>query len=833
MKFTLLLSITFILNLNFTSQINALESRGIGGGGSLFAPSISPHSSSDIYLQCDMTQVFHTSNSGEDWDNLHFTEMVSSGGMHAVEYTSNPNILYAVNQDFLSGANQLVKSLDAGVTWQNITADPTSSDVWNIFADPLSTGRLFVSSYDQLYFSSDGGNSFSSAYNQGSDFLISGVFWSGSSIFIGTNIGLLVSQDGGSTFNFDTSGGIPSGEGFLSFTGSESNGTIRLMGTTADQSDLYPGVNALDIDIYSSIISMDFGTGTWNTMTSGITSNHDLFYISSSLIDINTFYVGGTDPSTAFPVVYKTTNGGANWNEVFLTTNNQNITTGWSGYQGDENWWYGEIIFGLDVAPNDPNTVIITDYGFAHLTTDGGSSWKQTYVSSNTDNNPGSPTPQGQNYSSNGMENTSAWQIHWMNQNDMFVSFTDITGIKSNDAGDNWSFNYTGINYNTIYHIIENPSNGFLYAAVSSVHDIYQSTYLSDNRIDTGTGAILYSTDNGTTWQILHDFSMPVIWLALDPNDSNKMYASVVNSSNGGIYKTTNLSNNNSSNWSQTSTATRTEGHPYTVKVLNDGSIITSWSGHRDPGFTASSGVFYSTDEGNSWTDLSHPNMEYWTKDITIDVNDNNQDTWYVSVHSGWGGAANNKGGIYRTTDRGQNWNQINSSYRVESVTVNPINPDEIYYTTEADGLWFSDNGTLPNPTFSLVEAYNFQHPMRVIYNPFDNTEVWVTSFGNGLKVSVDSTTNSISQMNIKASKSLLKAFPNPAKQEINITGINLLKSKISIVDITGKQIDISKNITFKSNTELLINLKSFARGTYLIIVITDENKDQIKFMKF
>lgn len=316
------------------------------------------------------------------------------------------------------------------------------------------------------------------------------------------------------------------------------------------------------------------------------------------------------------------------------------------------------------------------------------------------------------------------------------ASYTDITAVRSKDGGSKWAFDYEGISYNTVYQVIEHPTNGTLYAAVSSIHDMYQSTYLTDSKIDGGTGAILYSTDQGLHWNMLHDFGHPVVWLVIDPTNANRMYASVVNSTSGGIYITNNLNNSASSIWNITSTPSRTEGHPYNIQVLGDGTVVTTWSGRRASGaFTASSGVFISTDQGASWQDRSdRPNMDYWTKDITIDPNDASQNTWYVAVFSGWGGPSNDKGGLYKSTDRGLSWNKIFDGYRVESCTVDPVNASKVFVTTENEGLWYSSDANTSNPQFTQQTSYNFMHPMRVIYNPNDYTKIWVTSFGNGIK---------------------------------------------------------------------------------------------------
>jgi photosystem II stability/assembly factor-like uncharacterized protein len=807
----LLFILSLLLPCILIAQPAQWYSRGIGGGGALFAPTISPNDPSNMYLQCDMSEVFHTNNQGGLWSQVHFTELISSGGQHTVEYTSNPSILYSVNTDYITDERYPVKSSDFGIHWSPTELDPTNGDVWYISADPNSTLRLLVASYEELFYSSDGGASFSSVYSTGG-FHIAGVFWDGNSIFVGTREGLLVSTNNGDSFTLDNTQGIPSNYGFISFTGSKTGNQVRLMGTTADEDDLYPGINALDIGICTGIYKMDYGVSSWQSTTNGINGDHEVFLISSSMIDINTFYTAGTNTNNSFPVVYKTSDGGNSWSEVFLTNNNQNIATGWSGYQGDENWWYGEIVFGLDVAPNDPNTVIITDFGFAHVTSNGGNSWKQAYVEMQDQNPSGSPTPVDKAYAGNGLENTSCWNMLWVDNSTIFSSYTDITAIRSADGGAKWKIDYNGIDYNTVYHVVR-ASNGTLYAAVSSVHDLYQSTYLTDNRIDAGDGAILYSTDNGANWQMLHNFSMPVIWLALDPTNPEELYASVVNSQSGGIYRTANLGSGDASTWSITTSPARTEGHPYTVYVLNDGTIVSSWSGRRASNFTPSSGVFVSTNDGVSWEDVSlEDKMYYWTKDLVIDPNDASQNTWYVAVHSGWGGEANDKGGLYKTTDRGQNWTLVFDSYRVESAGIHPQNPAIVYATTESEGLWYSENATEANPTFSQLMNYDFQHPMRVFFHPQNANEVWVTSFGNGMKTG----NTEVSGLATLKNGPEFMIFPNPANNYFSLKTASNARS-FSVADQQGNIV-----LTGEMKQQTMVDTHSLVPGMYFISVNYD-----------
>ena len=412
MKLFLTLCVIAVTTLGFTQPTN-WENRGAGGGGSLFTPSISPHDADEMYMHCDMTEVFHSDDAGLSWEVTHFEELLSTGGIHTVEFTSDPNILYAVDFEFRLDEYIPMKSTDGGASWSPLASDPTGGGCWYISADPASSDRLIVASYTTMYFSNDGGSSFQQVFANGGAFYISGVFWDGTDIYVGTQEGLVISTDNGVNFSLDATPGIPANHGFMSFCGSKQSGTVRLMGTIASQADIYPGVKALEVYSYVDLLSLDYGAASWSSATTGISSNHRLFHMGSSLANTNVYYVSGTDVSTSYPVVYRTDDGGGSWSEIFNTTNNQNITTGWSGYQGDEDWWYGEIVFGLAVAPNDPDVAVITDFGFAHVTTDGGTSWRQAYVDQTDENPAGSATPQDLAYESIGLENTSVWHVTW------------------------------------------------------------------------------------------------------------------------------------------------------------------------------------------------------------------------------------------------------------------------------------------------------------------------------------------------------------------------------------------------------------------------------------
>ena len=301
----------------------------------------------------------------------------------------------------------------------------------------------------------------------------------------------------------------------------------------------------------------------------------------------------------------------------------------------------------------------------------------------------------------------------------------------------------------------------------------------------------------------------------------------------GGVYVSDDIDKGAASTWKKVTNPPRTQGHAFVIQVLKNGNLVASYSGRRTGSpqqFTASSGVFYSTDGGITWQDRSHNNMKYWTKDVVIDPHDTSGSTWYAAVFSGWGSAVPaGTGGLYRTTDKGLNWTNISNSaasYRVNSCTVNPKNKDEIYYTTETDGLWLSKNATASSPTFTLVDAYAFRHPVRVTYNPYKNSELWVSGFGSGM---ITGTVGGGSSGKIALQKrESIAVYPNPAKEYLYFKNSSI--SSYTVYDITGKVLLESNEIS--NSSETIIDIRFLKQGLYFVVLKTEKGLVSEKFVK-
>ncbi len=810
------------------TPIDTFLARGIGGGGALFFPTINPANSNEYYVSCDMSELFHTSDFGKSYTQIHHKSL-QVFNTSTYEFTNNPLIAYSNFNDGNSGYP--VKTIDGGKTWIVLGGHNISyGQAYKVIANYANPSQVIIGYYGDIFISNNSGATFTlvrHTVNNGAGIILGGVFFDGNNIAIGTNEGLFTSNNGGASFAFMATTGMATGQVIWSFKGAKSGAVTRYACIASTGTSTYNGIMPYDnYQFAKGVYTMDDNSGNWVAKNSGINFTYDfVMYVGMADNDINTIYLGGKDNLLVAPLVFKTSDGGTTWTKVFKTTNNQNITTGWSGIGGDKAWSWGEACFGITIAPNNSQKVIFSDYSFVHVSSDGGSNWKQAYVNISDENAANVNTPAKKAYHSIGLENTTCWQMQWIDSNNIFAAFSDIGAIRSKDGGKTWGYQYAGFSVNSAYRFAKSGAN--IYLGTSNIHDMYQSTRLKDAQLDAAdaNGKIVFSTDNGDNWTNLHTFGHPVFWLAVDPANGNKMYASVVHyggggtGSQGGIWVTSNLNLGAASTWIKLPNPPRTEGHPACVIVLNDGKVLCTYSGRYGTNFTASSGVFLYDPATSTWTDKSDINMQYWTKDIVVDPADATQNTWYVGVFSGWGGSANNKGGLYKTTNRGTNWTKISGALfdRVSSITMNPANLKQAYVTTETQGLWATQDITLANPIYTLVDAYPFRQPERVYYNSFKTAELWVTSFGNGMKVGATKAAQPNGIEYPDKLKNEIRISPNPTHEKLTIETTYLLleRTKYNLVNMMGQR--VIEGILEPHET--VVNIAQLPKGIYFVSI--------------
>jgi len=727
-------------------------SRGVGGAGAFFSPSINPASPDTLSVSTDMGVAFRSVNGGALWDVYSWSNLLG-GRLDQMQYTSDPRVQYV-----LDGNASIKRSTDGGQVWTAIANDPAlayDGTRKKLRSDCNRSGRLVLGQDHGLWFSDNGGTNWVKVYTNTAPgtltCYLADTFFCGANIFAAGNFGLYVSTNHGTNFTSGALTGIGATQEIVAFTGAAANGHIRLYCITTDSTtansldDGYPSpAEAIygTPSVYQGVYACDWPGGSWVMVTNGMRSIDAPAFVACATNRPDIVYTAGQASDWGWPAIYQSTNAGTNWTAIFNGHQNQNIQTGWEGNHGDLDWGYGGGVLGFAVCASNPNRILYSDWGFLHGTTNGGALWQALYVPPAERHAIGANTPTHGAYHGIGLEDTSCWWLTWLSSNTLFASFTDCGALRSTNGGAAWISAGADVNYNTIYCCVTGGM-GRAYAAASSIHDLYASTHLQDSSIDGGNGAVLVTTNQASSWQVLHDFGKPVIWVALHPANNNILYASVVNSASGGIYVTSNLQAGAASTWSRLAVPPRTAGHPLSILVLRDGTLVCSYSGRISGStFTYSSGVFVSANGGASWTDVSVPNMQCWTKDLVLYPFDSAQQTWFACVYEAWG---NNRpvdaGGLYRTTNRGQSWTAFSwgSTYplfhRVASISFHPADTNTALLTTEDEGLLVCTNILAAAPTFTAVTNYPFFQPTRVFTNPYDTNEIWTTSFGNGLRV--------------------------------------------------------------------------------------------------
>src|ERR1700722_15868549 len=118
---TLLLTIASIFTalLLLSAQPTAFNYHGLGGGGAQYSPSINPANSSELYVACDMSGLYHSTDGGDSWDITNF-QYVQAGHPSMVQFTNNPNIHYTLTFDNTTGNGYATKTIDGGATWNYI-----------------------------------------------------------------------------------------------------------------------------------------------------------------------------------------------------------------------------------------------------------------------------------------------------------------------------------------------------------------------------------------------------------------------------------------------------------------------------------------------------------------------------------------------------------------------------------------------------------------------------------------------------------------------------------------------------------------------------------------
>jgi photosystem II stability/assembly factor-like uncharacterized protein len=324
-------------------------------------------------------------------------------------------------------------------------------------------------------------------------------------------------------------------------------------------------------------------------------------------------------------------------------------------------------IRGLAVHPRDPQRVYALNSLAVFVTSDRGLHWQQAAEVIE----PVSP---------DGVELTSTLQCLAMDprQPDMlYVGTTEVVthaGIYiSTNAGTTWSPSPAQLN--DVSAIVITPrSSGGLYALAS--------------------GKVYTTADGGTAWNYADSYRDDNLarCIAVNPKNPQEVYVGFL----GGLYKST----DGRQSWVRSDRGlVREDGQPLDPRVLVvdplDPSSVYACAGNQ---------LFVSTDSGQTWRFRSSIQANGEASILALAADPTDEETFYASVDAG---------GLYKTTDGGDQWQHVGEGLPAQHITALAIDPidSHLVYVGYMIAEWgciarSRDGGaTLPSATQCITEA--------------------------------------------------------------------------------------------------------------------------------
>ncbi|MGV6860346.1 MAG: VPS10 domain-containing protein [Putridiphycobacter sp.] len=700
------------------------------------------------------------------------------------QHPSDPNTIYA------GAANGgIFKTTDGGTNWQPIFDDLSYLAIGDITFDPNNTNTLYVGTGDKnfgghshigngVYKSTDGGTTWNNSGLTETGIVTEVIVDPSNSntVYAATlgntfaksnDRGVYKSTDGGATWNNIL---------FIS----DSSGVIDMMMDPSDPNVLYAsGYNRLNTfqshRVYgpaAKIFKTTDGGNNWTTLGGGLPTTDEsrvglamdlnqpdtifAIYVSSSNLDIKD--------------VYKSTDAGINW--TAMNIHSAGVPTDMMGNFG---WYFGEVY----INPYDVDNIILAGVDM-YQTLDGGNTWSQN-------------VPNWWTYE----VHADKHDVLFLDATSYIIA-TDGGLYKTTNSGTTWS-DIENIPVTQFYHIAVDPNNfgtygggaqdnGTSYGNATNLNnwtklyggDGFRLTYLQNGPgmyYETQNGNIIYDDGFGSTTNVSPNVNSPdrTDWdtpyfinentdelfvgssvMKVMPNAPFGSYSTIsgdltkvgigqpngqdryhtiveiegVNGNDDMLFVGTNdglvwRGDRNGFGWDWTDVTgnlpNRYVTELHSSENPND-NIYVSFSGYTENDY--SSYLFMSDDFGDTWTDISGNLPNVPVNDI-LAVKGQFDDYLFAALD----------GGVYFTSDAGQNWDFVGVD--LPFVTISDIEIDyvnqKLIAGTYSRSMYSYDISWIDNlgVDFTNVQTYDLTESLAIYPNPIiDNAQLNNTEKG-------------------------------------------------------------------------------------------------------
>jgi photosystem II stability/assembly factor-like uncharacterized protein len=582
----------------------------------------------------------------------------------------------------------LFRSTDAGGTWAAINDGFTSSTIFDVAIDPVTTSTVYaVVSYPGGVFKSiDSGRGWKLIRYlppEGPYGVIAIDPVDPRTLYVANTFGLLKSVDGGENWSFvaETFGGLP---------------VTDVVIDPSNPSTLY----AASSQVYRS--------------TDG--GQH---WVATGVADAYTVRIDPNAPSTLYALapnsVFKSTDGGSEWalasgafpvnpNDLAIDPGSSAtlyLTAGTAGVlkstDGGTNWQgvnsglpdaQVRFVLPIAVAPDGSSALYAGNEGLEgglFKSSDGGTNWTDAS---------GDFTP------------VEVRAVAAVAASPAVYAATDAGVFRSLDRGVSWSALNGGLSNLDVREVVPDPQEpSTLYARTSTVlaksvdgglswtdlpadspnfsFDVLTLTPRAPSTLyaATGNGLLWKTTDGGQSWETTQPFPNPIRSIAVDPQDSSIVLAGT----DGAIYR----SSDAGASWSQTIAVLPTSAFMSIVFAPgSSGTIYASWSfsGAAPGGFDPPGGVYKSTDGGAVWQGI-----ESGLGVTALAVDPQSPSTVYVATF---------RGQLLRSTDGGSTFASANVGLplgaNAASLAIYPALPTTVYAALGGPGVFRATFSTAP-----------------------------------------------------------------------------------------------------------------------------------------
>jgi photosystem II stability/assembly factor-like uncharacterized protein len=702
------------------------ECMGIGGGGQMYGPGVSPHDPKLMHVSCDMGTFYRSTDGGLTWTMSNQLQMVGRQSCRPAYHPTDPDTVY---MPYARGeVTQVRISRDRGKTWQVLCddvpwGDPGRSNkavrdkyevgVIALSIDPNNPKLMFAATAVGLYRSTDGGKSFSKC--EGIDGQALWVHFPAKDTCVaGSAAGVYTSADAGKSWT-KKGKGLP--EGLFGFAG----------GTDEDGKSTYYAV----VGEKGVFVSRDDGE-TFTRADTGVDEGSRWRFVTMAADNPDIAYVSNFGKKWG---VSKTTDGGKTWKQVF-SQHGDNITWGWLGL--DHTTGFGGRANSITACPSDPDIVVYVNTGELFITRNGGETWREhcsKYFGPDDDNR-----EKGQSWGSVGLEVALPTNMVFdpFDRSRAYLIYGDIGFLISTDRGKSWRRSTDGIPRdwaNRMWQMIPDPRRkGVLYAACAGAHGSRQ-----DMEPVKYKGGVVMSTDGGESWTPISE-GLPTdkaytTDLVLDPDsppDSRTLYTVVPTK---GVYKST----DGGKSWTHKSQGLGRKENMNTEQLAMgpDGELYCLVIGRArgwdfrpfPPG-----GLWKSTDGAETWQEVTASTKITNPRYFAVDPTDSDR------IFIGSTQAPNKEAaGLFATEDGGKSWKRILGAAELNApqklygyvhsgdIVFHPSNSKLVYYSTKTHGLWFSRDG---GKKWQRLLGIPRLATGKVIFDPRDPDTIYVCSVG-------------------------------------------------------------------------------------------------------